>query len=532
MSSQADPRSPLAVLVPYDAHPAEQLAQRFTEWRKVLKAIIVYLSEVASVQEEIIRQNAKVSNILASHGISNAGIGSSGSGLSGSFNLTSAANKLASGGAHDKHGKNNNGWFFSGSEEDNTHSANTINHFFLPIGNGSIQDVPIILRQYHDVMAAEAAKGTRELQNSIIPGLESLNKDLVLKIKSIKSLSSDFKNNCSKELDTTRECMVKFQQSINQARKNVPARDPYLLKVNLDNQIRRQLSEENFLHEAFMNLQSSGQELEKIVVASIQNAFRVLAQILGAEAKIIDDQLVNRLLSSFLSLSPSHEWDNFLLRDNTNFIPLNLPMRKFKEIEYTEKNDPLTLVVQCGYLERRSKYLKSYTKGYYVLTPNYLHEFKTSDRKRDSVPLFSLSLAECKVVQHTPLNECDKKGEGKDSQSYKFILHTKTNGLIHRGHNWVFRTTSSKEMLYWFKNLSELTTFNNQEEKVKYLSTLKAKIERESETLAPMLSARSSTTRSRAIHSMDSTRRSCSDQSAAETNGNTTLTKTLSIGNK
>lgn len=207
-----------------------------------------------------------------------------------------------------------------------------------------------------------------------------------------------------------------------------------------------------------MNLQSSGQELEKIVVASIQNAFRVLAQILGAEAKIIDDQLVNRLLSSFLSLSPSHEWDNFLLRDNTNFIPLNLPMRKFKEIEYTGKNDPLTLVVQCGYLERRSKYLKSYTKGYYVLTPNYLHEFKTSDRKRDSVPLFSLSLAECKVVQHTPLNECDKKGEGKDSQSYKFILHTKTNGLIHRGHNWVFRTTSSKEMLYWFKNLSELTT--------------------------------------------------------------------------
>lgn len=40
--------------------------------------------------------------------------------------------------------------------------------------------------------------------------------------------------------------------------------DPYLLKLQLDLQLKRQVAEETYLQEAFINLQSSGLQLEKL----------------------------------------------------------------------------------------------------------------------------------------------------------------------------------------------------------------------------------------------------------------------------
>lgn len=65
--------------------------------------------------------------------------------------------------------------------------------FFLPLGSGSVQDLPTMLTKYHDNLASLASKSSKELTSEIIPRLEDLRRDLLVKIKEIKALQSDFK---------------------------------------------------------------------------------------------------------------------------------------------------------------------------------------------------------------------------------------------------------------------------------------------------------------------------------------------------
>lgn len=210
---------------------------------------------------------------------------------------------------------------------------------------------------------------------------------------------------------------------------------------------------------AFNNLQTSGRELEKVVMMEIQNALTSYAKVLGQEAQIVFDVLISKLDTGFFNKDPVFEWENFVAKD-PNFIDPNLPMRRVKDIVYKNQNDPFTYEIKSGILERRSKFLKSYSRGFYVLTPSFLHEFKSGDRKKDLIPVISLSLNDCTVAEHS------KKG----SSDFKFILHTKQNGIIHRGHNWVFRTDSYESMMDWFNNIKQLTSTSNPVEKARFVT--------------------------------------------------------------
>ncbi|CCF59756.1 hypothetical protein KAFR_0H03460 [Kazachstania africana CBS 2517] len=415
---QQDPRSPLLILIPTSAQPTDVLAQRFAAWRSVIRSILTYLTETASIQDEIVRQQLRLSHSIQ-------------------FPFFSVENQPQPSSSEDK----------------------MIQKFFLPLGNGSVQDLPTVLSQYHGTLASMASKASKELTNEVIPRLEDLRRDLLVKIKEIKSLQSDFKNSCAKELQQTKNDMKHFIESLKDIKyNNPPKHDPYLLKIVLDKQIKKQLIEENFLHEAFDNLQTSGAELEKVVVMEIQNALTIYARLLGQESQLVFDILISKLDLGFFNKEPNFEWDNFIARDS-NFISPNLPMRKMKEIVYKYQYDPLTYEIKSGFLERRSKFLKSYSKGFYVLSPNFLHEFKSADRKKDLIPVMSLSLSECSVAEHS------KKG----SSDHKFILHAKQNGIIHRGHNWVFKADSYDSMISWYNYLKRFTNFSDLQEKSKYI---------------------------------------------------------------
>lgn len=182
---------------------------------------------------------------------------------------------------------------------------------------------------------------------------------------------------------------------------------------------------------------------------------------------MVFDILISKLDSGFFNVDPQFEWDNFISRD-PNFLLPNLPMRTFKEIVYKYQFDPLTYEIKSGFLERRSKFLKSYSKGYYVLTPNFLHEFKTADRKKDLVPVMSLALSECTVTEHSRKNSTSSPNStGSDA---KFVLHAKQNGIIRRGHNWVFKADSYESMMSWFDNLKILTSTSNIQDKYKFIT--------------------------------------------------------------
>lgn len=114
-------------------------------------------------------------------------------------------------------------------------------------------------------------------------------------------------------------------------------------------------------------MESSGRELESIVMGEIQKAYGAYAGIIKREA---DDAYttVEKLREGPLAISKDFEWNAFV-HNNEHFVDPKLPVRKKDNVSYPGKDDPAASEVKAGMLERKSKYLKSYTPGWYVLRP-------------------------------------------------------------------------------------------------------------------------------------------------------------------
>jgi hypothetical protein len=329
--------------------------------------------------------------------------------------------------------------------------ASVLSNAVPPAGflkDGGIMATTKLLHQHHRETYDEAEKA-KNLYNEIVHQLTGLRGDLNLKIKEIKSLSGDFKNSVEKEMETTRKAVQNFQSSVESIDSNPAAAtgrgDPYIVRLGVERQIRRQIEEENYLHTAYLNLEGSGRELESIIVGEIQKAFDIHTKILKRETEGLDN-LVDSLQSEFINMPKDKEWNSFIASD-ASLVDPNLPLRKFEDIIYPGKSHPAAAEVRAGMLERKSKYLKSYTPGWYVLSPSHLHEFKSPDRIQEQTPVMSLYLPEQKLGSHSQPN----------SSSHKFMLKGRQTGNMHRGHSWVFRAESHDTMMEWFESIKALT---------------------------------------------------------------------------
>lgn len=72
--------------------------------------------------------------------------------------------------------------------------------------------------------------------------------------------------------------------------------------------------------------------------------------------------LANRLTNSTLRVSPEYEWASFVERDPEMVKPSE-NLRLLEQIEYPGYQHPGVLEIKTGTLERKSKYLKSFTPG-------------------------------------------------------------------------------------------------------------------------------------------------------------------------
>jgi hypothetical protein len=200
-----------------------------------------------------------------------------------------------------------------------------------------------------------------------------------------------------------------------------------------------------------LNLESSGRELESIVVGEIQKAYNALAGILKREG---DDaySVVDSLRSGPISMPKDQEWDHFV-RNDPHFVAADVPVRRIEDINYPGKFDPAAAEIRAGMLERKSKYLKSYTPGWYVLSPTHLHEFKSADKIYTQPPVMSLYLLDQRLGSHSEAG----------SSSQKFMLKGKQAGGVHKGHSWVFRAESYDTMLAWFNDIKALTESSGEE---------------------------------------------------------------------
>jgi hypothetical protein len=121
--------------------------------------------------------------------------------------------------------------------------------------------------------------------------------------------------------------------------------------------------------QAFLNLENSGRELESIVVSEIQKAYNAYASILRREANEALDT-VEKLQAGPISMPQDHEWNSFVANTDELVDP-RIPLRNVENITYPGKDHPAAAEIRAGMLERKSKYLKSYTPGWYV--PYYEH---------------------------------------------------------------------------------------------------------------------------------------------------------------
>ncbi|RAL09569.1 SLM1 family PH domain-containing protein [Aspergillus homomorphus CBS 101889] len=385
-----DPNSAFYIPVPTDGSPTEVLANRFQSWRKILKDLIIFFKEVQKSYETRSKLFMSASNIM-----------------------------------------------------NNTSLPPTF------LKSGGLADATEILRDFHRQGYVEATKAA-EVESEVVTQLMGLRNDLQKKTKEIRSLSGDFRNSVDKEVDATRKSIRHLHEALGLVDTDPSATsgkgDPFIVRLSVDKQIEKQIEEENYLHRAFLNLENSGRELESIVVSEIQKAYNAYASILKREADETYDT-VEKLRAGPISMPHDHEWNAFIA-DTDELVDPRVPLRDVENITYPGKDHPAAAEVRSGMLERKSKYLKSYTPGWYVLSPTHLHEFKSADRVAWQQPVMSLNLLDQKLGSHSQ----------PDSTSHKFMLKGRQTGTMHRGHSWVFRAESHETMMAWYEDIESLMT--------------------------------------------------------------------------
>lgn len=116
------------------------------------------------------------------------------------------------------------------------------------------------------------------------------------------------------------------------------------------------------MYQAYLNLENSGRELESIIVGEIQKAYNAYAGILKREAENAY-HAIEELRDGPIAMPKDQEWIHFVTHDN-NFVDPTMPLREAQFIHYPGRDHVSAQEIRAGLLERKSKYLKSYTAGW------------------------------------------------------------------------------------------------------------------------------------------------------------------------
>lgn len=132
--------------------------------------------------------------------------------------------------------------------------SNVIGNINIPpmfLAQGGIGDATHILQAYHKKAITEGNKA-KTIEDEVVAQLTGLRSDLQQKVKEIKSLSGDFKNNVEKESEATRRAVHELHVALGLANTDPSATsgkgDPFIVKTAVDRQLLRQIDEENYLH--------------------------------------------------------------------------------------------------------------------------------------------------------------------------------------------------------------------------------------------------------------------------------------------
>jgi len=199
------------------------------------------------------------------------------------------------------------------------------------------------------------------------------------------------------------------------------------------------------------DLTASGKALERTIINNVQEVFAEYSSLVIRPSIESLTMLNTELDDAMDAIAYDQEWNALVQRDR-NFVDPTASIRELQHIEYPGQKAATTLEMRSGPLERKTKYLRSYTSAWYVLTGSlFLHEYRSPDRTREITPLMSLHLPECKLGEHSE----------ESSTSHKFVLKGKQSGQFHRDHSWVFRAESHEVMLSWYNDIQKLSALGS-----------------------------------------------------------------------
>ncbi|VEU24118.1 DEKNAAC105332 [Brettanomyces naardenensis] len=457
-----------------ESRPVEQLIRRFSVWKMLIKQIIFYFKEISIFKKQTYMGNKAMLENLEILRKQNSGKlkfrGSASAAAAKNLKKSMSSPDLTRMDPQQQQHLDIQGNPFA----ENNALGKFIQKAFLPPGDHSVMSLSTTLYNNHAALAERELITYNQLTLKLIPRLENLKESLNDTLKQIYSVkgSSDFKTRdlkteivktgailsdyvSSVELLTRGESKTSLGTVLKSEDHTDASKDPYLLRLKLDLQLKDQLFTEAHLKETYSDLQKKAVQLESILYGETQSCMGVFSNLVNAELDCVKDNLVADLSEGFLRNDTCVDWDYFVANDNghnllneTAAVSLEhaKQIRKKSDVVYPYQKDRISSCILSGYLERKSKYLKNYSKFYYVLTFNFLHEFKTKDRKRETSPAMSYSLDDMKVSP-----------SADDARKFIIRMHLKDGSKS----KYTFRCHSPEVAGRWLDCLADLCSFDN-----------------------------------------------------------------------
>lgn len=368
----------------------------------------------------------------------------------------------------------------------NTNDVQIPQHMFPE--NSLFTSLPALLLSSHHTAYTKNSKLHKDLATKLIPRLEVLLKQVSHKIKEIKnSLRNDsFANtDLSKEISQTGQVLSRYMTSIEIYCGSKPVikdiktedengtpivedgefaalDDPLLLKLKVDSRLKTQLVFENYMFASYLNLQNISRDLFTYLL-------KELNLVVDKFGKLDLNTEFYQFLKTKISTSSTKDWEYFISHNpafvnpygETEFNP-HRESRNFKVVDLPYAQSVQNKCIRFGTMYKKSKLMKSYTRNYYVLSCNYLHEFRfdneVSTKKQNN------SAKKEKIGGFIGYEDEPEKSYNlndyaitvKDEGSFKFIM-TKKSTKSKR----TFKCLNEADFRSWFDDLSELLKFGS-----------------------------------------------------------------------
>lgn len=371
--------------------------------------------------------------------------------------------------------------------------------------NSLFTNLPQALVTHHFLTYQAQTKLCRDITCKHIPRLQNLHKNLSIKIKEIRSLlkNDSFANPALiKEVSKTGAVLNTFVSSVRRYSGPKPVSkqdsdedddaaslsDPFLIKLRLDYQLKNQLIHENYVFALYVNLQNISKDLLNYVLKDLNGIADRLAKNLSGEAvyaSLLESGVYNLAFNLKKHLNAlSNDWEYFAA-NNPHFLNVyqatatspRREIRGFKDVVVPFASSMHSKCLRCGVMYKKQKLLKSYTSHFYLLTCNYLHEFKlenpaSSDKLSEGSPPKKKTKGKIGgVVGHedTPIKSYslnDHVLQVKNEQDYKFVLTRVSNP----SQKITFKCQSESDFINWTTDLHDLLKFgSNHLKRFKYV---------------------------------------------------------------